>query len=63
MATDVPRQRGRQFAAINFAVERARNAAISLDFPTTRQTLIAKVYPMCCYEEHPPDPNSACNLE
>jgi hypothetical protein len=43
--------RRRQFAASNFAFERARNAAMRIDFQTTRQTLIAKVYPMWCYEE------------
>jgi WD40 repeat protein len=43
--------RGQQFAAINFAFERARNAAMRMDFQTTRQTLIAKVYQIWCYEE------------
>ena len=42
---------GQQFAAINLAFERARNAAMRMDFQTTRQTLIAKVYPIWCYEE------------
>jgi hypothetical protein len=44
--------RGQQFAAINLAFERARDAAMRMDFQTTRQTLIAKVYPIWCYEEH-----------
>jgi hypothetical protein len=43
--------RGQQFAAINFAFEQARNAAMRMDFQTTRQTLIAKVCPIWCYEE------------
>jgi hypothetical protein len=46
--------RGQQFAAINFAFERARNAAMRMDFQTTRQTLVAKVYPIWCYEERVP---------
>ena len=46
--------RGQQFAAINFAFERARNAAMRMDFQTTRQMLIAKVYPIWCYEERVP---------
>jgi hypothetical protein len=43
--------RGQQFAAFNFAFERARNAAMRMDFQITRQMLIAKVYPIWCYEE------------
>ena len=46
--------RGQQFAAINFAFERPRNAAMRMDFQTIRQMMVAKGYPIWCYEERVP---------